>query len=207
MLSLESFHEMLRYFHGQNIILENERDFQHEIKKYLSSQGYDVEVEYKTRIENKNASIDFLVKDSDNLSLIELKYKLSQKGGKSTTNPANFVYDFFEDIHRIEYMLDNNHEINDGFCIFLSNDSRFWEGTRTRNPNANAREFELYDGYILTGTKIWYNKNNNPILAKNYPPIKIRGRYKVVWRDYGHMFIPGQTETLFKYTLVHITRN
>lgn len=203
MLSSDSLHEMLRQFDSKNIILDNELDFQHEIEKYLSSQGYDVEAEYKTSIENKNASVDFLVKDGGKISLIEVKYKIIKAGNIL----ANFVYDFFKDIHRIEYMLDNNPEIDDGFCVFLSNDSRFWKGTRTRNPNANARDFELYDGYILTGTKIWYNKNNNPILAKNYPPIKIRGRYKVVWQDYGHMFVPGQTETLFKYTLVHITRN
>ncbi|WP_165178251.1 hypothetical protein [Desulfovibrio sp. ZJ369] len=202
MASQKFLHEMLKYFADNNISFKWEHDFQREIERYLVSIGYNVERERETCIDNKKVRLDFLIRCSNISSVLEVKYKLYQKH----TKIENSVYAFFKDISRIECILDKNSDIENGFCIFLSNDQRFWVEKQRNNPSADAREFKLNDGCFIEGTKTWHSHKNNLNLEKNYPPIKIRGRYKIVWHDYGHIFIDKQSETDFKYVLLAITR-
>lgn len=201
MLQIEDIRIMLKSFAERQIEFYNEYDFQDAIEKYLAGNtDYHVAREDEANIDNDKANIDFVLSDSASKIPIEVKYKLFQ-----TSPLPNAVYSFFKDVYRIEYLVANDTLMNKGFCIFLSNEPRFWK-QRNVNPTADAREFIMPDKSVLHGVKVWYSKNNNPNIARNYPPIHISGEYSITWEDYGHILLSGQRDTLFKYVIIEVCK-
>jgi hypothetical protein len=191
-------------FGGKGCIFRGEPDFQlqfFEGLQALCGNVYTLEREYPTVICGEHADIDFILRTPEGILPIELKYKLIQKH----TSIGNAQYLFSRDVWRIEQLLSSGQEfVPVGYAIFLTNDPRFWNPPR-KESTANYREFKIYEGCEISGTRTWWDDktmekpHHNPMWSR---PLSYKGSYIVTWQNYSVSPLAG----IFRYTMIEINQ-
>lgn len=204
-------------------IFHSEADFQHSLAVLLSEElrkkGISVEIRLEKRMDvfSKKNYVDLYLEVNKNIRVvIELKYKT--KAEKKEVGGEKFDllnqgaqdlggYFFFKDIRDLEE-LKRNKDIDFGFCIFLTNDSYYWDNSKNLRE-AIAKNFRIKTGTeIRRGPRKWIEANrtdpsqkkkSGKIWIEQYPNLELLNYYPPFeWKDY------SKEPTLFKYLLVEI---
>ena len=190
----------------------NEADIVYYIDIWVELDGkcYPIELKYKTAE----------LKISPNSAQIGLSKttKLKAQGAQDTGR-----YDFLKDIQRIENIKSHeNNVFGNGFAIILTNDFHYY-----KNPNNKLntevktldRQFRIHEGCLdKTGELQWVNKKGKFFSyqnddeqnhwTKNYPPLRLKGTYKMIWNQYSEIVADDATkdENIFKYCVCEISK-
>lgn len=198
---------LIEEFGDSGSFLNSEDDFQFQLASRIKERynNVSVEREYPKEIGNKKVKIDIIIRTSEGIMPIELKYKLSQPH----TTPDNARYYFFRDVWRVEQLLVTEKNFGPvGYAVFLTNDPRFWtplsEGARSKN----AREFKMHEGSEISGTRTWWaSEKKEP--HRKFPVLQFLGSYPIGWRKFSDNIVTPEDastqNTKFKYTVVKVS--
>jgi hypothetical protein len=204
----DELYTLMNELGGKGRVFRDEPDFQLQLfarMQELYGNVYVIEREYPALIGDERAKIDFILRTPEGILPIELKYKLKQ----NHTPIGNAQYPFSKDIWRIEQLLSQKEFAPVGYAVFLTNDPRFWNHPH-KESTANYREFSMYEGCVISGTRTWWgNKNkekthHNPMWSR---PLSFKGSYRVTWRDYNNSIRDASSQSgVFRYTLIEVNR-
>ncbi len=211
MIELKEILEVLR---KKRPLFHSEADFQHALaweihKKYPKSE---IRLERPMTInENKTYHIDIYNRLNSDIIPIELKYKTAPLNKKINDEifqlknqlayPPN-EYAFLKDIERIEEIIEllkKKNRISYGFVVFLTNDKRYWEGSKEEEPV--DKEFLIYEGRAISSTLRWSVKTQGAKKGKE-APIVLKGNYIIKWNNYSNL--ENVKNGNFRYIILNI---
>ena len=207
-LSSKNIHKILSELSKERQIFHSEADFQHALAWKIHETYKDqFQIRLEKRIdihEKKNSYFDIILKSKKQEIGIELKYKTKDVGSiifkgelfKLKNQLANDLgrYDFLKDISRLEQFKEKFNQ--KGFAIFLTNDSKYWNGPKKTNPI--DKKFNIGQNIKLSGKLSWDKKAKDGT-TKGRPSLVLNNEYEFVWKDYSK-----SDKFEFKYTLIEI---
>lgn len=178
-------------------VFHSEADFQHALAIKLQQKFenlYSIRLERRISVNNDNFYVDiFMIGMGENKSIaIELKYKTSkliftkdQEDFLLKDQSANDLgrYHFREDIYWLE-KLKEQHTIEKGFAIFLTNDQKYWDFPAHLSNNINDKEFRIHENSIITKEANWVG---NADWTEKHGPLKLAKEYVCKWDDYSSL--------------------
>ena len=174
--TLEKLAERRPVFHSE---ADLQFEFAWEIRK---SFDYQIRLEYPMR---NIGELDIFLPDLS--IIIEFKYKTKKDSflingeafslKQQSANPLG-RYDFLKDVSRIEA----SHM--EGYCIFLTNDSSYWQP----EVRGNGKTFSLESARTIHGAFAWQHKRPNSIGSNRMKDICLNGTYRCDWKKYSENF-------------------
>ena len=184
----------------------SEGDFQFELMKAISSEYPDaiVTAEYCYPYERDDKVVnhtDIIVQIADKVIPIELKYKVKFPKNSERVFDNRKVYlpnsrgynsnchAFFFDVYKTQRMVKHCSECDVGFCLFLTNDSFYWNPSKMEKK-LQCKEFLLYAGDRRARRYAYRDKKNRRVVGKlvkkktQYKPITLLYPCNFIWRDY-----------------------
>ena len=213
---IEDMHEVMKDLAVRRPIFHSEADFQHALAWAI----HEKHKKCKIRLEYKFAFAadeytDMVVKDEKNMPIVamELKYKTKKtmpsdisydnETFKLTNQAAHNHgrYDFWKDVRRMEIAAIEKKMVREGYAIFLTNDSKYWEETATGNT---SYEFRIDDTRKVSRCEElkWHSHGMQPkasMKGKRTESIKLQGKFALQWKEYKE--VEG---VMFKYLLLKI---
>jgi hypothetical protein len=151
--------------------------------------------------------LDILVTLGQTRVALELKCLLRKLSATSDREPFELPsqaaqdvrrYDFIKDIVRLEQLVPDVADI--GYAIALTNDPSYWQESGRRDLTDMA--FRLHEGRELAGDLVWGPATGAGTMKKREGVLRLRGSYKVSWRDFSE--VEGTGFTRFRYAAVKI---
>ena len=189
-------------------LFHSEADFKFalalEIQEFYSD--VDIRLEYPVVTDSREC-LDILVKYHGDVYPIELKYKtkklslvLNDESYHLKSHGAQDFgsYDFVKDICRLESFSKNICGYKNGFAIWLTNDSYYWNPPRKSNTGAAA--FRVYNGSKKSGKLTWGNTMTNT--RGREQPLFLENEYEVSWLDYSR--VAHYDAGTFKYVVISV---
>ena len=131
---------------------------------------------------------------TENNERFDLKYHAAQDYGR---------YDFLTDMVKLEDMRNNEHDFQSGYCVLLTNDHLYWDGSKRKEYA--SKQFEIKDSEILKGTRVWEKIDLGKITKCRRKAIELTNEYKVHWLLFDNSLKEkGFDSGLFKYLVVEI---
>ena len=190
-------------------IFHSEADFQFALAWEIQKEYPDAKIrlEYCPPGNDSKQYIDIIVATETGLYPIELKYKtralsincdgeLFKLKDQSAQDQGR--YDFLKDVQRIEGFCKNIPEMHKGYAVFLTNDSAYWNGSKSNNTV--YEEYKLIDGEIKTGTMSWGKHAKGKTIEGRESPITLEEKYLIEWQRYSE-FSDSRYGT-FKYLVL-----
>ena len=158
--------------------VEHQRRF---LDIWLPLEGIAIELKYKTRrLELEQDDESFVLRDQS-----------AQDQGR---------YDFLRDIQRLELMRSKIEQCKAGYAVLLTNDSSYWK-VPTHRDTVDA-DFRVHEGLAVSGALAWAASAGPGTARGRESPIKIRGSYRLRWREYSSF--PGKSYGSFRYLAVSV---
>ena len=178
----------------------SEGDFQFELMKAISSEYPDAIVTaeycypYKYYEKKKQGCVDSsnhtdIIVDLDNkIYPIELKYKIigfditkEDFDKREAHLPSSVAHNsnchaFFFDVYKTQRMVKHCSECDIGFCLFLTNDSFYWNPSKMEKK-LQCKEFLLYAGDRRARRYAYRDKKNRRVVGKL---VKKKTQYKPI---------------------------
>lgn len=196
----------------------SEAHFQHVLAMSLADDGFrnSIYPEFPVLASDitgkKEIYIDLVIKNNGKYVPIELKYKTKKSKinvvGKEILLKHHAAYDisrydFVRDIGRIEALIsDEVNNMDQGFAIFLTNDSNYWSDPLPNWENCCDANFRIHNKPQFSGNVQW-GKTASPGTTKGRPNFKLKGNYNIKWVDYTKED-PEKKDSLFRFLLVEI---
>ena len=206
----DQIHSILTELAKRRPVFHSEADFQHALawQLHLSKPDADIRLEKQVSTAGPRVHLDILVQSTDGQIAIELKYKT--RSAKLYHANEEFLlrnqsaqdigrYDFLKDIQRLEKYIEE-HQQAEGFAILLTNDQTY--RTESKKKDSVDSEFRVHQGRVLQGSATWGGNASPGTKFKREAPIKLRGKYEVIWSKYGSS-VAGD----FHYVLLHVPQN
>lgn len=140
---------------------------------------------------------------------IELRHRTKklelERGGKSyflKSHRAQNIgrHGFLFDIERLERVVKGG-EAKSGVVVLLTNDSLYWDQTRSQKSNPTDADFHIYEGRRVTGY-LACSDDTAESTKKELPPISLTGSYRMHWRDYSCLGEGDNSQ--FRYLAVEV---
>lgn len=130
-----------------------------------------------------------------------------ERGGKSYFFKSHGARDrgrhgFLFDIERLERVVKGG-EAKSGVVVLLTNDSLYWDQTRSQKSNPTDADFHIYEGRRVTGY-LALSDDTAESTKKELPPIYLTDSYRMRWRDYSNLG-EGKHQQ-FRYLAVSVGR-
>ncbi len=188
-------------------IFHSEADFQHALAWQLhkAMPSDEIRLEYKP-FQDERMYLDIWLPGVG--VAIELKYrskKLAQEWKKEAfalkdqSAPDQGRYDFLNDIQRLERLVADFQPAKTGYAILLTNDPSYWKFSSRSTIDA---DFRLHQGREISGEMAWSPKAAKGTTNGREEPIRLKGSYDCVWRDY---FSFGEAANQqFRYLMIEV---
>jgi len=189
-LNLEAIKDIMKKLAEKRPIFHSEADFQHElaiiIKDYFNNAKIRLEKPYILSCGKnmKKIKLDMEIRINDKKYAIELKYKTKSFEYELDDDKFNLTnqaaqndgsYLFAKDTIRIQKLI-KQHNFNNGFAIFLTNDKGYYGNLHKNNEYSHSK------------------KDNDNIEIAEY-------KNKFEWVEYKD-FNEGQKNAIFKYLIL-----
>lgn len=202
-----------RWLRSNSRIFRNEMELQLYLALHLNTDpaflglGYEVCLEYPVPAEVTHTEHDMEVdivlhhKATDKYILLELKYKTVSKGspmyypfGGTVAIPllsdhlakGRYRYQYWWDVHRIEFLKSMFPKIEGGIALFLTNDTAYQKPPTSRSGWA---AYTMHDGAIVgPGTLKW--KTSAEGMSDEDCAFDLEYTYKVDWQKITMQDIP-----------------
>ena len=200
---------VLKKLKDKRRVFHSEADFQFALAWELQQQYPDasLRLEYPPPSDQKK-HIDILVRLGDNAYPIELKYKKAKFNAmvngeqySLTDHSAQDLgkYDFVKDICRVEAFRKHISGYREGYAIFLTNDSAYWD--IPKNDNIGYAAFSVHNGAVKEGSMSWGPSMNKSSIEGRENPLALSGSYSIDWHEYSRV---DAKNGVFKYTVVRV---
>ena len=188
-------------------IFHSEADFQHalawQLRKVMPKD--EIRLEYKP-FQNEKMYLDIWLSCAG--VAIELKYLTKRLEQRSKQESFALLdqraqpirrYDFLRDVQRLERVVADFELAEVGYAILLTNDSPYWKHSSRSTIDKN---FRLHQGTKIAGDRAWSPKAAEGTTNDREEPIRLKGSYDCVWRDY---FSFGEaTNQRFRYLMIEV---
>jgi hypothetical protein len=243
-LTVEKFHQIIDKLGKEREVFTGETDFANALALEIKQQTNaiiifevkkQITVNYRTPInkpKNQDIYIDMLVIENGGKKIgIEIKYKTARLVDYQDNRlgyrfnlrdqSANDLgrHGFRMDIYRLQALM-NKGEIDNGFCIFLTNESKYWELDINKGcMDGNYRMSSIIkgedEGWIYNS--VTYDKqedgcyrNENKKLHWTHKPAydwktNLHKDYKALWTEYTAFENKGENVE-FKYMLIDVEK-
>ena len=165
----------------------SEADFQFAFAWELQKLCPMVNIHLERRVSlQTNCYVDIWVEKDNKIYPIELKYKtkVATIGGISLLNQSAVdfgCYDYLWDIYRLEQLLSQSQNFDNGFAIMLTNDAAYFKNTQRKSA---YDAFKIFEEAIKQGHLSWGNttKGTTFVYGKRNP-FTLNGMYTMQWHD------------------------
>jgi hypothetical protein len=190
-------------------IFHSEADFQHALawKVHEIYPDSKVRLEFCTSQSGKKEYVDIYVKHSNEIYLIELKYKTRKLDVVYYDEEFHLLnqgaqdigrYDFIKDIGRTERFISSRSNTV-GYAIFLTNDENYW---RESNRSTVDSHFRIHPNRTLAGELIWGQGTGKGTMKGRESPLLLSRSHQIQWLNYSELAGPGPNK--FRYILIRI---
>ena len=199
-------HTVIDKLSGARHAFVSEGDFQFELMKAISSEYPDAIVTaeycYPYECDDKASNhTDIIVELHNKIYPIELKYKIigfdiakEDFDKREAHLPSSVAHNsnchaFFFDVYKTQRMVKHCSECDVGFCLFLTNDSFYWNPSKMEKK-LQCKEFLLYAGDRRARRYAYRDKKNRRVVGKlvkkktQYKPITLLYPCNFIWGDY-----------------------
>ena len=108
------------------------------------------------------------------------------------------------DIRRLEQVLHGSGMTKSGFVVLLTNDPSYWEPPQQGWEDKTDGAFRIHEGRVIKGKMKWSEQASKGTKEGREEPIKLKGAYDVVWRDYS--IFQEEKYGKFRYLVVEVPR-
>jgi hypothetical protein len=138
--------------------------------------------------------VDILLRLGDDAYPIELKYKTKLFSAVVDGEPYNLknhgaqdigLYDFVKDICRVEAFREHLLGYREGYAVWLTNDSYYWN--KPKNDTAGYTAFSVHHGAVKEGTMSWGVNMSEGTTKGRDKPLVLSGHHIIDWRDYSQV--------------------
>ena len=203
----------MRRLSGKRPVFASEADFKFSLAWEIQSVYSDSEViiEYIPQY-SRNVHIDILVVKDGKFIPIELKYKTRGaeiKAGGIQYNLKNHgakdinCYKYLYDIQRIEEFRDNCILFEEGYTIFITNETTYKKAPARKDCIYAA--FSLEEGIVKTGKMDWSPEAGEGTKKGCENPVNLTGEYLIHWDRYS--CVDTSQEGTFIWTMAKISSN
>jgi hypothetical protein len=189
-------------------LFHSEADLQHALAWELHSRYVGAHIRLEQQVLPGIRS-DLSFNLGGRVTAIELKYKTSRLNVRigdeefrlqnQGAEPPN-RYLVVGDLVRVEQLISAGKAI-DGFVVFLTNNSRYWNPALELRGDISAA-FRIHEGRQLAGTLAWAAHTARGTMGKHSAPLTLRGEYVAKWSDYSR--ISDQGPGVFRYLAVEV---
>lgn len=172
----------------QKLGFEVRLEFKHKatyLDLWLPTEGVAIELKYATRkLEHEEEGERFALKDQS----------------------ANDIkrYDYVKDINRIENVLRERGDAENGLAVFLTNDWLYWDKPRKDWERRLDAAFRIHQGRrIERGLAMKWQEEGTGTTKSREEPITTRDSYTLKWNDYKSLK-SNEKSSRFRYLAVKV---
>ena len=200
--------DLMRELARERPLFHSEADFQHALAWRIHETIPDCGIRLEYKPPDRRIYLDLWLEHFG--VAIELKYRTRalalESNGEAfelrdqSANPVNRC-GFLKDIRRLE-SLSGFPRARAGFTILLTNDPLYWKEPEPAWRDTIDAAFRLHEGRQLRGEMAWSAKASAGTMKGQEEPIRLKGSYKVRWRNYAA--ISGDPFGEFRYLAIRI---